>query len=62
MRCARAYKSPKKFTVVAHAAVIDLLLSSESDTVADLEYMLNRAITFEVENLYNQEQYDIVLD
>ena len=62
MRCARTYNSPKKFTVVAHAAVIDLLLTSESDTVADLEYLLGRVITFEVENLYTQEQYDIVLD
>ena len=62
MRCARAYNSPKKFTVVAHAAVIDLLLSSESDTVAELEYLLGRVITFAVENLYTQEQYDIVLD
>ncbi|GAA0318280.1 Rne/Rng family ribonuclease [Psychrobacter aestuarii] len=62
MRCARTYNSPKKFTVVAHAAVIDLLLTSEADTVADLEYLLGRVITFEVENLYTQEQYDIVLD
>ena len=62
MRCARTYNSPKKFTVVAHASVIDLLLSSEADTVADLEYLLGRVITFEVENLYTQEQYDIVLD
>lgn len=62
MRCARTYNSPKKFTVVAHAAVIDLLLTSESDTVAELEYLLGRVITFEVENLYTQEQYDIVLD
>ncbi len=62
MRCARTYNSPKKFTVVAHAAVIDLLLTSEADTVADLEYLVGRVITFEVENLYTQEQYDIVLD
>lgn len=62
MRCARTYNSPKKFTVVAHAAVIDLLLTSEADTVADLEYLLGRVVTFEVESLYTQEQYDIVLD
>ncbi|PNK60332.1 Rne/Rng family ribonuclease [Psychrobacter sp. FDAARGOS_221] len=62
MRCARTYNSPKKFTVVAHASVIDLLLTTEADTVADLEYLLGRVITFEVENLYTQEQYDIVLD
>ncbi len=61
-RCARTYNSPKKFTVVAHAAVIDLLLTSEADTVADLEYLLGRVITFAVENLYTQEQYDIVLE
>lgn len=62
MRCARTYNAPKKFTVVAHAAVIDLLLTSEADTVADLEYLLGRVITFEVESRYTQEQYDIVLD
>lgn len=62
MRCARTYNSPKKFTVVAHNSVIDLLLSSEADTVADLEYLLGKVITFEVEKLYTQEQYDIVLD
>ncbi len=62
MRCARAYNAPKQFTVVAHASVIDLLLTSEADTVADLEYLLGRVITFEAENLYTQEQYDIVLD
>ncbi len=37
-------------------------LTTESDTVADLEYPSGRVITFEVENLYTQEQYDIVLD
>ncbi len=62
MRCARTYNAPKQFTVVAHASVIDLLLTSEADTVADLEYLIGRVITFEVENLYTQEQYDIVLD
>lgn len=62
MRCARTYNAPKKFTVVAHASVIDLLLSSEADTIAELEYLLGRVITFEKENLYTQEQYNIVLD
>ena len=62
MRFARTYNNPKQFTVVAHASVIDLLLTSEADTVADLEYLLGRVITFEVEQLYTQEQYDIILD
>ncbi|WP_434353288.1 Rne/Rng family ribonuclease [Psychrobacter sp. HD31] len=62
VRCARTYNAPKQFTVVAHASVIDLLLTTEADTVADLEYLVGRVITFEVERLYTQEQYDIVLD
>lgn len=61
MRCARTYDAPKQFTVVAHAAVIDLLLSSEADVVADIEHFVGRVITFQVENLYTQEQYDIIL-
>lgn len=62
MRCAKTYNAPKKFTVVAHANVIDRLLSSEADAVADLAYLLGREIAFEIEPLYTQEQYDIVLD
>ena len=61
MWCARTYNAPKQFTVVASASVIDLLLSSEADTVADLS-VGGRVITLEVESLYTQEQYDIVLD
>ena len=62
MRFARTYTAPKKFTIVAHSGVIELLTSSEADTVAELAYLLGRVITFEVEPLYNQEQFDIVLD
>ncbi len=62
MRCARVYNAPKKFTIIASTSVIDLLLSSEADTVAELEYLLGREINFEVEKLYSQEQYNIVLD
>lgn len=62
MRLARTYTAPKKFTVVAHSAVIELMSSSEADTVAELAYLLGRVITFEVEPLYSQEQFEIVLD
>lgn len=62
MRFARTYTAPKKFTIVAHSGVIELLTSSEADIVAELAYLLGRVITFEVEPLYNQEQFDIVLD
>lgn len=62
MRFARTYTSPKKFTIVAHRSVIEMMTSSEADTVAELAYLLGRVITFEVEPLYSQEQFDIVLD
>lgn len=62
MRCAKTYNAPKRFKVVAHASVIDRLLSSEADAVADLAELLGREICFEVEPLYSQEQFDIVLD
>jgi ribonuclease G len=61
MRYARAYASQSGFTVVAHPAVVDRLLTLEATSVADLEHFLNRIIKFQVENLYTQEQYDIIL-
>ena len=62
MRRARTYNTPKKFTVIANATVIELLQSSEADTIAELEYLLGRPIGLEVENRFNQEQYHILLD
>lgn len=61
MRYTRAYTSQHDFTVIAHPAVIDRLLTTEATAVADLEHFLQRVIKFQVENLYTQEQYDIVL-
>ena len=61
LRYARAFDSKGGFTVVAHPAVIDRLLTAEAPAVADLEHFINRVIKFQVENLYTQEQYDIIL-
>ena len=61
MRYARAFESQSAFTVVAHPAVIDRLLTAEAPAVADLEHFVSRVIKFQVENLYTQEQYDIIL-
>ena len=61
MRYARAFESQSGFTVVAHPLVIDRLLTAEATAVADLEHFVNRVIKFQVENLYTQEQYDIIL-
>ena len=48
--------------MIANATVIELLQSSEADTIAELEYLLGRPIGLEVENRFNQEQYHILLD
>lgn len=61
LRCARAYQAPNGYTVVANPAIIDRLLSTEANAVADLEHFIDRVIKFQVESLYTQEQYDIIL-
>jgi len=50
-----------KLQVVASQSVVDKLLDDESASVAELEASIGRSITFQVEPLYTQEQYDIVL-
>ncbi|CAA6802508.1 MAG: Cytoplasmic axial filament protein CafA and Ribonuclease G (EC [uncultured Thiotrichaceae bacterium] len=47
--------------VLASQEVVDLLLDEESDNLAQLQEFVDRAIRFQVEALYTQEQYDIVL-
>ena len=51
----------KKLLVVASQLVVDMLLDDESASVAELEAFIGRPIGFQVEPLYTQEQYDIVL-
>ena len=62
LRYTRAFSSKSGFTVVAHPLVIDRLLTIEAAAVADLEHFIDRVIKFQVENLYTQEQYDIILN
>lgn len=61
LRYARAYEAPSGYTVVASPAIIDRLLSTEAPAVADLEHFIDRVIKFQVETVYSQEQYDIIL-
>ncbi len=51
----------KKLLVIASQPVVDMLLDEESTSVAELETFIGRSITFQVETVYGQEQYDIVL-
>ncbi len=60
LREARAYDS-ENFVVLASQVVIDRLLDEESANVADLEEFINGTIRFQVESIYHQEQYDIIL-
>ena len=50
-----------KLLVVASQGVVERLHEDESDNVAALEAFIDRPIAFQVEALYSQEQYDIVL-
>ena len=60
LREARAYDDTK-LLVLASQVVIDRLMDEESDNIAELELFIGRTIQLQVETLYNQEQYDIVL-
>ena len=62
LRYSRDFQSQTGFTVVAHPAVVDRLLTVEAAAVSDLEHFVKRVIKFQVENLYTQEQYDIILN
>jgi len=60
LREARAYDN-KNFLVLASQVVIDRLLDEESANVTDLEQFVGCTIQFQVETIYSQEQYDIIL-
>jgi ribonuclease G len=60
LREARAYEAGA-YLVLANQKVIDRLLDEESGNVADLEGFIGRTIKFQVESMYSQEQYDVVL-
>lgn len=60
LREARAYENDK-LMVLASQSVVDRLLDEESASVADLEEFIGKSIQFQVETLYNQEQFDVIL-
>ncbi|MFT0211656.1 ribonuclease G [Pseudomonas sp. F1_0610] len=60
LREARAFQA-EGYMVLANQNVVDRLLDEESGNVADLESFIGRPIKFQVESLYSQEQYDVVL-
>ena len=60
LREARAYES-KSLLVLASQEVVDRLLDEESASVADLEEFIGASIQFQVEAMYTQEQFDVIL-
>ncbi len=60
LREARAYEN-RSFLVLAASSVVDRLLDEDSAYVADLEEFIGATIQFQVETVYSQEQYDVIL-
>jgi ribonuclease G len=53
--------NPREFRILASQGVIDLFLEEESQHLAALGDAIGKPISLQVESLYSQEQYDIVL-
>ena len=51
----------RELLVLASDDVIDLFLDEESESLAELQEFINTPIRFQVESLYTQEQFDVVL-
>lgn len=60
LREARTYQA-EGYMVLASQSVVDRLLDEEASNLADLEAFIQRPIRFQVETMYSQEQYDVVL-
>ena len=60
LRDARSYDNDT-LLVLASQSVVDRLLDEESGNVADLEEQIGKTFRFQVETMYTQEQYDVVL-
>jgi ribonuclease G len=51
----------REYRILAAQPVIDMFLDEESQSLAQLGDFIGKPISLQVENIYNQEQYDIVL-
>jgi ribonuclease G len=60
LREARQYDA-QQYLVLASQEVVDMLLDEESTSVAELEEFIGKPIKFQVESLYTQEQFDVVM-
>jgi ribonuclease G len=60
LRVARAYENDS-ILVMASQEVVDRLLDEDSAMVEDMEELVGKNIRFQVEQMYNTEQFDVVL-
>lgn len=60
LREARQYDA-RELMVLASPQVIDMMVDEESSSFAELEEFIGKPIKLQVEPLYNQAQYDVVL-
>jgi ribonuclease G len=60
LREARAYEN-RNFLVLAASSVVDRLLDEDSAHVMELEEFIGATIQFQVETVYSQEQFDVIL-
>jgi ribonuclease G len=60
LREARQFDA-EQLLVLASQEVVDLLVDEESTSLAELETFIDKPIKFQVEALYTQEQFDVVL-
>lgn len=53
--------NPREFRILASQVVIDMFLEDESQHLAMLSAFLGKPISLQVESMYHQEQYDVIL-
>jgi ribonuclease G len=51
----------REFRILASQSVIDLFLDEESQSLAQLGDFIGKPVSLQVESIYTQEQYDIIL-
>ena len=60
LREARQFNAPE-FRILASQQVIDMFLDEESQSLAQLADFIGKPVSLQVESIYTQEQYDVVL-
>ncbi len=61
LRESRLFDETREFRILASQQVIDLFLEDESQSLAMLSDFIGKPVSMQVETVYSQEQYDIVL-